>query len=106
MAAIPEVTDRTFKELVLDSAKPVVVDFWAPWCMPCRMLSPILEKVAETNRDTTGFYKLNTDENPLISAQFRIMSIPSIVFFKNGQEIRRIIGVQQEGAIQKEIDTL
>jgi thioredoxin 1 len=106
MAAIPEVTDQTFKDRVISSTRPVVVDFWAPWCMPCRMLSPIMEKVAEKNGDKADFYKLNTDENPLISSQYRIMSIPSVVFFKNGQEVRRVIGVQQEGALQNEIDKL
>lgn len=74
--------------------------------MPCRMLSPILEKVAEKNSDKAAFYKLNTDENPLVSTQYRIMSIPSVVFFKNGQEVRRVIGVQQEDVLQKEIDKL
>ena len=104
MAALPEVTDQTFKDKVLASTKAVIVDFWAPWCMPCRMLSPIMEKVAEKNGGTVDFYKLNTDENPLISAQYRIMSIPSVVFFKDGQEVRRVVGMQQEGALQKEID--
>jgi thioredoxin 1 len=106
MAAIPEVSDQTFKERVISSTRPVVVDFWAPWCMPCRMLTPILEKVAEKNAEKVDFYKLNTDENPQTSAQYRVMSIPSVVFFKGGQEVRRVIGVQQEGALQREIDTL
>jgi thioredoxin 1 len=104
MSALPEVTDNTFKTVVLDSPKPVVVDFWASWCMPCRMLTPILEKVAEKNSEKFGFYKLNTDENPQISKQFRIMSIPTVIFFKNGQEVKRLIGVQQEGALQMELD--
>ena len=106
MSTLPEVTDQTFKEKVLASTKTVVVDFWAPWCMPCRMLTPIMEKTAEKNSGTTDFYKLNTDENPLTATQYRIMSIPSIIFFKNGQEVRRVVGVQQEGALQKEIDKL
>jgi len=104
MSALPEVTDNTFKTVVLDSPKPVVVDFWASWCMPCRMLTPILEKVAEKNSEKFSFYKLNTDENPQISKQFRIMSIPTVIFFKNGQEVKRLIGVQQEGALQMELD--
>lgn len=104
MSALPEVTDNTFKTEVLESKKPVVVDFWASWCMPCRMLTPILEKVAEKNSEKFSFYKLNTDENPQISKQFRIMSIPTLLFFKNGQEVKRLIGVQQEGALQMELD--
>ncbi len=106
MANIPEVTDQTFKDRVINSETPVVVDFWAPWCMPCRMLTPILERVAEKNSGKVIFYKLNTDENPVTSSQYRIMSIPSVVFFKNGQEVRRVIGVQQEDAMQREIDKL
>ena len=104
MSALPEVTDNTFKTEVLESLKTVVVDFWASWCMPCRMLTPILEKVAEKNSEKFSFYKLNTDENPQISKQFRIMSIPTLLFFKNGQEVKRLIGVQQEGALQMELD--
>lgn len=99
MSALPEVSDRTFKTEVLDSQKTVIVDFWASWCMPCRMLTPILEKVAEKNTEKFKFYKLNTDENPEISRQYRIMSIPTVLFFKNGQEVKRLIGVQPEKAL-------
>jgi thioredoxin 1 len=104
VSALPEVNDNNFKTMVLDSQKPVVVDFWASWCMPCRMLTPILEKVAGKNTEKFEFYKLNTDENPQVSKQFRIMSIPTLLFFKNGQEVKRLIGVQQEAALQMEID--
>lgn len=106
MANIPEVTDQTFKDRVISAGKPVIVDFWAPWCMPCRMLTPILERVSEKNGENVDFYKLNTDENPVTASQYRIMSIPSVVFFKGGQEVRRVIGVQQEDALQREIDKL
>jgi len=106
MAFVQEVSDQSFNETVINSTRPAVVDFWAPWCMPCRMLSPILEKVAEKNAGKVDFYKLNTDQNPQISAKFRVMSIPCVVFFKNGQEVRRVIGVQQEGVFQREIDQL
>jgi thioredoxin 1 len=106
MSSLPEVSDATFKAQVIDSANPVVVDFWAPWCMPCRMLGPIMEKLAEKNAGRVTFYKLNTDQNPEASRQYRIMSIPSVVMFKGGQEVNRLIGVQPEDALQREIDKL
>jgi len=106
MAFVQEVSDQSFNETVIHSTRPAVVDFWAPWCMPCRMLAPILEKVAEKNAGKVDIYKLNTDQNPQMSAKFHVMSIPCVVFFKNGQEVRRVIGVQQEGVFQREIDQL
>jgi len=106
MSSVAEVTQQDFSEKVIKSDKPVVVDFWAPWCMPCRMLAPTMDKLAVKNSERVSFYKLNTDQNQALAAQYSIMSIPSIVLFKGGKEVGRLIGVQPEEAFQRYIDTL
>ncbi|MFA7256598.1 MAG: thioredoxin [Kiritimatiellales bacterium] len=77
----------------------VLVDFWAPWCGPCKMQGPILDKVADKVGDKAVIAKLNVDENPAIAAQFGVRSIPTLILFKNGQKVRDFIGVQQEAAL-------
>lgn len=82
---IKAVTDANFQQEVLDSGKPVLVDFWAEWCGPCRALTPILEEVAETYGEEITFAKVNIDENPDAPAKYGVMSIPTLILFKNGQ---------------------
>ena len=106
MSQVVQVTDKTFQEEVLDAKTPVVVDFWAPWCMPCRMMAPILDEVAIGAAGTAKVCKVNTDENQHIAAQYGIMSIPSLVFFKDGVEVGRAVGVQQADVLQGELDKL
>src|SRR5665648_565162 len=88
-----EVSDRNFQEEVLKSTIPVLVDFWAPWCMPCRMLAPTIEKLAEENRGKLKVCKLNTDENQKMAAQYGIQGIPTLIVFKEGKEVGRTVGV-------------
>jgi thioredoxin 1 len=92
MSAAASVTDDTFKAEVLDSDVPVLVDFWAPWCGPCRMVSPVVDEIAEQYAGQVKVVKLNTDENPQIASQFGIRSIPTLIIFKGGQRVDMVVG--------------
>ncbi|MEE9501887.1 MAG: thioredoxin [Candidatus Aminicenantaceae bacterium] len=105
MSKIDEITSSAFKGEVLESDIPVVVDFWAPWCGPCRMVTPVLEDVSQKMNGKIKFVKLNTDENQKIAMDYQIMAIPSLLIFKDGQEVDRIVGLvpqeQLEADLQK-----
>ena len=90
-AAIP-VTDASFEQDVLNSEIPVLVDFWAPWCGPCRMVAPVVDEIAEQYDGKVKVVKLNTDENPGIAGQYNIRSIPTLMIFKNGQRVEQVVG--------------
>ncbi len=100
------VTDQTFDAEVLQSDKPVLVDFWAPWCGPCRMQGPIVEDVAKEMDGQAKVAKLNVDENPMKSQQYGIMSIPTLIIFHKGQAVRQFVGVQSKETLVSELRRL
>jgi len=105
-ARVIEVNDGNFEQEVLRCQTPVVVDFWAPWCGPCRMIAPITAKLAEEYQDRVKFCKLNVDENPLTAAKYQVMSIPLLLFFKDGKVIEQIIGAVSESAVRSKIEAV
>ncbi|MEL4895739.1 thioredoxin [Crocosphaera sp. Alani8] len=92
MSAAAQVTDSSFKADVLESEVPVLVDFWAPWCGPCRMVAPVVEEIAEQYVGQVKVVKLNTDENPNTASQYGIRSIPTLMIFKGGQRVDMVVG--------------
>ena len=106
MADVINVNDNNFEKVVVQSELPLLVDFWAPWCGPCRMVGPIVEELAQDNQGRLQVAKLNVDENRMLSDRFNVRSIPTLVFFKNGQEIKRIVGAQGKAQLQKIIDEI
>ncbi len=103
MGTIFEVNDTNFNAEVLECAGKVLVDFWAPWCGPCRMQTPILEKLAQDPETKTKIVKVNTDNNPETAQRYGISSIPTLILFDNGKEIERMIGVQPENTLKKKL---
>lgn len=106
MSDIVEVTDKTFQAEVLDSSLPVVVDFWAEWCAPCRMIAPILEALARELKGKVKITKLDVDSNPATAGRFGIQGIPTLIFFRNGAPIDQRVGVAGEAELREALERL
>lgn len=104
MGGVPEVTDQDFEQQILKSEKPALVDFWADWCVPCHMVSPVVEEIGTDKADVLRVAKLNVDDNPDTSRKFSVLSIPTLILFVNGEERARVIGAKPKDAILREID--
>ncbi len=104
MAKPAETSDATFKDEVLENDLPVLVDFWAPWCGPCRMVAPVVEELAEEYDGKVSFYKLNTDDNPQVATTYGIRSIPTLLVFKGGEPVGQIVGFRPKGDLKKRLD--
>jgi thioredoxin len=99
-----DVSDQNFETQVIQSDRPVLVDFWAEWCVPCHMVSPVVEDIAREFSDRMTAVKLNVDDNPQTARKFSVMSIPTLIVFKDGQEKARVVGARGKEAILREIE--
>jgi thioredoxin 1 len=103
MGVTKAVTDATFEDEVLKSDKPVVVDYWAEWCGPCRQVAPVLEEIATEHADKIQVVKLNVDDNPETSRRYRILNIPTLSVFKDGEVVKEIVGARPKSALLREL---
>ena len=106
MSNAKKVTDQNFNEEVIESSRPVLVDFWAEWCGPCKMIAPSLEELADDYKDSIDVAKLNVDENPNIASDFSIRSIPTLLIFKDGSPVSQIVGAVPKSTIKSKIDEI
>ncbi len=102
--SVSEVTDANFQSEVVEADKPVLVDFWAPWCGPCRMVGPVLEEIAGERGDELKIVKLNVDENQQTAASFEVLSIPTLILFRNGQVAKKVIGAYPKKRLEAELE--
>jgi thioredoxin 1 len=104
MALIGEVNDQDFDDKVLKADTPVLVDFWAEWCVPCHMVSPVVEEIGREQGEKLQVAKFNVDENPEMTRKYGVMSIPTLMLFKDGEETARVVGARGKDALLKEIE--
>ena len=103
---VSDITDQNFENEVLKSTIPVLVDLWAPWCGPCRMIAPVVEKLSTQYEGKVKFCRLNVDDNKKTASQYRVMSIPTLMFFKGGKAVETVIGAVPEVVLKSKIDAV
>jgi thioredoxin 1 len=106
MAEPVAVDDNSFKEVVLEAEKPFLVDFWAPWCGPCRAIAPIVEQLADEYEGRVGFAKVNVDENAKVATEYGIQSIPTLLVFKDGKPMKQVVGLTPKPELKKHLDAV
>jgi len=102
--ALEEITEKDFEGKVLKSSTLVIVDLWADWCYPCKLIEPYLAEIGEKYGDDVKIYRLNVDDNPVLTAKLRVVSIPAVLFFKNGKEVERILGAVPKSEFIKRVE--
>ena len=104
MSSVTAITDDQFETEVLGADQPVLVEFWAPWCGPCHQVAPVIEQIAAERADSLRVVKINQDENPLVSARYRVLGLPTMIVFDRGEPVAQITGARPKSAIVRELD--
>ena len=103
---VSDITDQEFEQKIIKSKQTALVDMWAPWCVPCRMVAPVVDKLSQKYDGKCKFYKMNIDENPKTAQKYRIMSIPAMLFFKNGEVVNTVVGAVPERVLAPKVEEI